>query len=263
MSSSDFTPPEKAVSQRDPWSSLSRYTSARIAQGRAGGSCRTESLLDFRLAHARARDAVMKPFDAAAVEASLKGAGFQTIRLTTGAGNRASYLANPHLGRQLSEDSKQLLMDHFPVWEKRHLAILVSDGLSALAAERHAVPTLARLLPRLEQAGWSCYPVFVAPLARVALQDEVGQILQAQHTLMLLGERPGLGSPDSLGAYFTFHPVHGRTDADRNCLSNIRAEGFSPADAADKLAWLLLESERQQCSGVQLKDTLQPVKHLK
>jgi len=263
MPSSDFTPPQKTGSQRDPWSSLSRYTSARIAQGRAGGSYRTESLLDFRLAHARARDAVMKTFDVDAVEASFKNAAFQTVRLTTGADNRASYLANPNLGRQLSGESKQFLMDHLSMWGKRHLAILVSDGLSALAAERHAVSTLAQLIPRLEKAGWSIYPVFITPFARVALQDEIGQILQAQHTLMLLGERPGLGSPDSLGAYFTFHPRHGRTDADRNCLSNIRTEGFSPVDAADKLEWLLLESERQQCSGVLLKDTLQPAKRLK
>ena len=239
----------------DPWRGLSRYTSARIGLGRAGGSVRTDSLLDFRLSHARARDAVMATFDAAGLERELAARQVDTYPLATMAPDRRTYLLRPDLGRRLDEKSRDRLLAVAPTWGARSLAILVSDGLAAQAAENHAVAVVVALIERLRARDWSVFPVFLVPLARVKLQDEVGEILGARHTLMLLGERPGLGSPDSLGAYLTCRPCAARTDADRNCVSNIRPEGLPPAAAARKLAHLLVESDRLGVSGVALKDT--------
>jgi ethanolamine ammonia-lyase small subunit len=219
---------------------LTNYTSARIALGRAGGSWRTQTLLEFRLAHAQARDAVGKAFEPDFLEAQLRLSGCETMQLSTAAHSKALFLKRPDLGRRLSEDSRKFLMQRADSWAGRHLAVIVSDGLSALAAERQAAPTLAKLLPRLTQAGWTICPIFVVPFARVKLQDEVGALLRVRHTLALLGERPGLGSPDSLGAYFTYQPGPEKTDADRNCVSNIRAAGLPPGEAGLKLAHLLI-----------------------
>jgi ethanolamine ammonia-lyase small subunit len=243
----------------DSWGALKKFTPARIALGRSGGSWRTETLLDFRLCHARARDAVLKPFQWETVEGELSAAGVETLRLATEAADRQDFLQRPDLGRRLSSASRQQLQEAGRDWGKRDLAVLVSDGLSALAAERQSAPTLVSLLAILRRAGWTVFPVFIIPFARVKLQDEVGEIIQARHSLMLLGERPGLGSPDSLGAYLTYQPGAGKTDADRNCISNIRAEGLPPSMAAEKLAHLLIESARRQVSGVGLKDTPLPL----
>jgi ethanolamine ammonia-lyase small subunit len=247
--------PGSVTSQRDSWRALSKFTTARIALGRAGGSWRTETLLDFRLAHARARDAVLKPFQWEKLEEELRRSGIETFQLGTGATDRQVFLKRPDLGRRLSSASRQELQAQSGRWGKRDLAVLVSDGLSALAAESQIVPVMAGLLPVLIGAGWTVHPVFIIPFARVKLQDEVGAILQAGHTLMLLGERPGLGSADSLGAYLTYQPGPDRTDADRNCISNIRPDGLPPVLAAEKLARLLLESARLRVSGLALKDT--------
>jgi len=239
---------------RDPWLTLSRFTAARIALGRAGGSLRTATQLDFRLAHARARDAVQMPFDIEALDRSLHTQGLAAECLMTAAPDRATYLVRPDLGRRLSDASRARLAATAPRLGPRDLAIIVSDGLSAQAAVRHAVATIVPLITSLAAVGWTIHPVFLAPLARVKLQDEVGEVLAARHTLMLLGERPGLGAPDSLGAYFTFRPRAACTDADRNCVSNIRTEGLPPCAAARKLAQLLMESARRGVSGVALKD---------
>jgi ethanolamine ammonia-lyase small subunit len=247
--------PEAVTSRRDNWRALSRFTTARIALGRSGGSWRTETLLDFRLAHARARDAVLKPFQWHALDAELHRVGIETFPLSSDAADRQAYLKRPDLGRRLSSTSRQQLEEHCGTWGKRDLAVLVSDGLSALAAENQVVPILVGLLPILADAGWTVFPIFIVPFARVKLQDEVGALLQARHSLMLLGERPGLGSADSLGAYLTYQPGPGKTDADRNCISNIRTDGLPPTQAAEKLAHLLTESARLQVSGVALKDT--------
>jgi ethanolamine ammonia-lyase small subunit len=244
---------QPAASGPDPWNSLCRFTDARIALGRAGASWRTQTLLDFRLAHAQARDAVAKAFDADRVEQPLRAAGLETVRLTTAATSREEFLRRPDLGRQLSAPSRQLLTDHLARWADRDLVVMVSDGLSSLATETQAAPTLLALLPLLLQAGWTLSPVFIVPFARVKLQDELGALLRARHALALLGERPGLGSPDSLGAYLTYQPGPAKTDADRNCVSNIRAQGLPPVPAAAKLACLLQQSALQGCSGVLLK----------
>lgn len=258
----ETTPPEpqRAVSRPDSWAALRQFTRARIALGRTGASWRTETLLDFRLAHAQARDAVCKPFDPDCVERQLRELGCETVRLSTEAQSHAVFLKRPDLGRKLSPESRQLLIQNAAAWSQRNLAVIVSEGLSGLAAETQAAPTLARLLPLLTQAGWTLCPIFVVPYARVKLQDEIGGLLKTRHALAMLGERPGLGSPDSLGAYLTYEPGPNKTDADRNCVSNIRPQGLPPEEAARKLAQLLLRSDAQRCSGIKLKEDAAPIK---
>lgn len=248
-------PSDAPPAARDPWAALRRYTSARIALGRAGGSQKTDTVLDFRLSHARARDAVMAPFDIEGVAARLSAAGFTPAPITTAVADKKTYLVRPDLGRRLSDESRVDLTAKTAEWGKRDLVIIVSDGLAAQAAERHAVETVTLLAGLLTAAGWTLFPILLAPYGRVKLQDEAGELLGARHALMLLGERPGLGMPDSLGAYLTHHPRAACTDADRNCVSNIRPEGLPPALAAKKLAHLLIESARLGVSGVALKDT--------
>ena len=239
----------------DPWLGLRRFTGARIALGRTGGSQRMATVLDFRLSHARARDAVMAAFDFQGVADRLRAVGLASQRIATGVADKKTYLVRPDLGRRLDDRSRAELRSFASAWGKRDLAIIVSDGLAAQAAERHAVETVTFLAEHLATAGWTLYPVLLAPFGRVKLQDEIGELLGARHALMLLGERPGLGSPDSLGAYLTHHPRAACSDADRNCVSNIRPEGLPPAAAARKLAHLLIESARLGMSGVALKDT--------
>ncbi|MET0263268.1 MAG: ethanolamine ammonia-lyase subunit EutC [Rariglobus sp.] len=240
---------------RDPWVGLRKFTAARIALGRTGGSQRMETVLDFRLSHARARDAVMAPFDAEGLADRLRKAGFGTHGIGTAVTDKKTYLVRPDLGRKLAETARGELAKSAEEWGARDLVIIVSDGLAAQAAERHAVETITLLAELLTAEGWTLYPILLAPFGRVKLQDEVGELLGARHALMLLGERPGLGMPDSLGAYLTHHPRTTCTDADRNCVSNIRPEGLPPAAAARKLAHLLIESARLGVSGVALKDT--------
>lgn len=241
------------IEKRDPWLTLSRLTAARIALGRAGGSVRTETLLDFRLAHARAKDAVELAFDSAALSQKLETAELEPFSLRTQAPDRRSFLLRPDLGRALHPESRAELAAMGASWGKRELCIVVSDGLSALAAERQVSPLLSALVPLLLAQGLTLYPIFIAPFARVKLADEIGELLGARFSLILLGERPGLSSPDSLGAYLTLEPSQARTDADRNCVSNIRAEGLPAADAARVIAELLSASARLGQSGVALK----------
>jgi ethanolamine ammonia-lyase small subunit len=238
--------------QTDPWSHLRRHTAARIALGRSGGSLPTREILAFAHDHALARDAVHAPFDASALAAELRPLHSPIYVLRSAAPNRTTYLRRPDLGRQLSPDSRQQLSALAPA--PCDLILLLSDGLSALAVQRQAPPLLAALLPLLRDAGFTLGPLCVVRHARVALQDEVGSLLRARQSLMLLGERPGLGTPDSLGAYLTFDPRPGRTDAERNCVSNIRPAGLAPAAAAQKIAALLLASRRLQLSGIALKE---------
>lgn len=242
-------PPYNLTGQ-DPWSHLRRFTAARIAIGRSGGSQTTSTLLDFRLSHARARDAVHATFSPEVVSGPLNDAGILTETLSTNARDKREYLLRPDLGRSLNEASKATLVGR----DATDLVVIISDGLAAAAAERHATATALSLILELRADGWNIGPVFLVPLARVKVQDEIGSALNARFSLMLIGERPGLGSPDSLGAYFTANPSPACTDANRNCVSNIRPEGLPPAEAAAKLAWLLKESRRLGLSGVNLKD---------
>jgi len=243
----DFSP------QADPWQELRALTEARIALGRTGGSVTTAEVLDFRMAHAAARDAVLTPFDPGALAREIHTLGAPTLPVTSAALTRAHYLQRPDQGRRLSAASRAALTDFALVQPPVDLVIIVADGLSTQAL-RQVRPLLAVLWPALQEAGWSVAPVVIASQGRVALQDEIGEILRARLSLMLLGERPGLDSADSLGAYFTWAPRVGRTDAERNCLSNIRAAGLPPAAAAARLMDLLTRARRLEISGTALKD---------
>ncbi len=236
----------------DPWAELRRFTPARIALGRAGHAVPTREVLRFGLAHARARDAVHAALDVAPLEDAIRALGFATCRAESAAPDRATYLARPDLGRRLALGSRDVVGG--AAREACDLAIVVADGLSAPAAGRHAAPLLAALRPLATVAGWSLGPVTIATQARVALGDEIGAALRARAVLILIGERPGLSAPDSLGAYLTLAPRVGRTDAERNCLSNIRPGGMTSEEAAHRIAWLVAEAMRRGVTGVALKD---------
>jgi ethanolamine ammonia-lyase small subunit len=236
------------ILRRDIAARLRALTPARVGLGRTGVSQQTRDLLDFQLAHAQARDAVHARMDAAALAASLATiSGGPVLRLHSAATDRATYLRQPDLGRRLDSASRASL----PSGEY-DLALIITDGLSAIAIERHVSPLLADLLPRLK--GWRLAPLVVVELGRVAVGDEIGMALGAQMSVVLIGERPGLSSPDSLGAYITWDPRPGRTDAERNCISNIRAEGLSYALAAAQLAFYLNEGRGRRLTGIGLKE---------
>lgn len=231
---------------------LRRLTPARIGLGRVGASLPLQEVLAFQLAHAQARDAVHAALDLPALEAAIGELGWATRRVRSAAETRDIYLRRPDLGRTLrAEDRERLAAESAG---PRDLAVVVADGLSAEAVQRHAVAVLAAFRSLAEGHGWRLTPVVLATQARVALGDAVARALEARAVLVLIGERPGLSSPDSLGAYLTILPPGSCTDADRNCLSNIRAEGLLPAEAAAKAAWLLAAGFAAGATGVALKD---------
>ncbi len=246
------------VDPQNPWLELRRLTPARIALGRTGTSLPTSAQLDFQFAHAQARDAVHLPFDHAGLSAQLRERGRESLLLHSAATDRNSYLQRPDLGRKLSDASAQTLRDYTAAHPGGvDLAIVVADGLSALAVHRHTLPFLGRLEEQMAADGWSVAPVVLVEQGRVAVGDEIGQLLGAKMLVMLIGERPGLSSPDSLGLYFTYNPKIGLTDAYRNCISNVRLEGLSYGMAAHRLLYLMREACRRQLSGVNLKDEAQ------
>ena len=246
------------VDPQNPWLELRRLTPARIALGRTGTSLPTSAQLDFQFAHAQARDAVHLPFDHAGLSAQLGERGRESLLLHSAATDRNSYLQRPDLGRKLSDESAQALRDYAAAHPGGvDLAIVVADGLSALAVHRHTLPFLNRLEEQMSADGWSMAPVVLVEQGRVAVGDEIGQLLGAKMLVMLIGERPGLSSPDSLGLYFTYNPKIGLTDAYRNCISNVRLEGLSYGMAAHRLLYLMREACRRQLSGVNLKDEAQ------
>jgi ethanolamine ammonia-lyase small subunit len=236
-------------------------TPARVGLGSTGVSLSTRDRLDFERCHALARDAVHARLESAALAKALgELAGGSVLRLHSAAPDRATYLQRPDLGRTLSESSRKLLAAHA---ERRRdaatpdLALIFADGLSALAVERHAAPLLAELLPHLEDlrlAPITLAPITIVEQGRVAIGDEIGAALGAQLAVILIGERPGLSSPDSLGAYITWQPRPGRTDAERNCISNIRPEGLPYPQAAAQLGVLLVEARQRQLTGVALQN---------
>ena len=234
----------------DPWAGLRRLTPARIALGRAGPAWPTSEVLAFGLAHARARDAVHLALDVDALEAQLRAEGYAPLRVQSAAADRPTYLRRPDFGRSLDAASGRRLD---ALRSHPELAVVVADGLSALAVQRHASPLLAAL--RLHSpARWGAVPVILATQARVALGDEIGERLGAGFVVVMIGERPGLSSPDSLGLYLTHAPRVGRTDAERNCISNVRPEGLGYGAAAARLDWLVREGLRRGLTGVALKD---------
>jgi ethanolamine ammonia-lyase small subunit len=229
---------------------LRQFTNARIALGRAGNSLPTAPLLAFNLSHAQARDAVHHPLDTDALHEQLRAQNFKTLDVHSAAPDREHYLRRPDLGRRLSEESRVALAA-VPN-DSPEVVFVIGDGLSAFAASKQSIPLLQAVVPRL--ADWKIGPVVVARQARVALGDEIGELLNAKLVVMLIGERPGLSSPDSLGIYLTYAPKVGCSDAQRNCISNVRPEGLDYPLAAHKLHYLLTHARRLGLTGVGLKD---------
>lgn len=264
--------PPMSLVTTNPWSALRRYTDARIALGRAGVSLPTQAQLAFQLAHAQARDAVHLALDPTALRQALAELGHEAVALHSAAADRDTYLQRPDLGRRLDAESRALLMSRLTaaqqalvspqtsmldqaVVERVHdVAFVVADGLSALAICRHAVPFLQALLPRLVDEGWQVAPLTLVSQGRVAVADEVGQLLRARLVVILIGERPGLSSPDSMGLYLTWMPRVGLSDANRNCISNVRPAGLPYDEALHKLHYLMTEARARAVSGVALKD---------
>jgi ethanolamine ammonia-lyase small subunit len=236
------------------WLKLKELTGARIALGRTGVSLPTKDILAFRMAHARARDAVHTALDIEPLFKALVGKGFAPVTVASQAADRHTFLLRPDLGRRLSVDSAQTLtnLSNNTKQPLPSLAFVIADGLSAQAIQGHALALLEALrleLPQVQKAA-----VVLATQARVALGDEIGEILGAELVVVLIGERPGLSAPDSMSAYLTWQPKVGRTDVERNCLSNIRLEGLSYTEAAQKLAWLIRQAKVLGKSGVELKE---------
>ncbi len=228
---------------------LRDFTSARVGLNRAGNSLPTAELLKLQLAHARAREAVHSELDARLLALELKPVVGDLLFLRSAAADRATYLRRPDLGRKLSDESRQMVRKR---GGKFDAVFVIVDGLSALAVQLHAVRLIEATLSLLERSDWSLAPFVIVEQGRVAIGDEIGEALGAAMSVMLIGERPGLSSVDSLGVYLSWNPYPGLTDADRNCISNIRTEGLSYAAAATRLAFLMNESRRRKLSGVGL-----------
>jgi ethanolamine ammonia-lyase small subunit len=249
------------------WAPLRRVTQARIGLARAGSAVSTQALLEFHAAHARARDAVWCAWDIESCEQQLRAAGASTLRVASAAPDRATYLKRPDLGRRLAPESVPVLeaardalhdvTGATPEAQPATLdvALVLSDGLSATAVHEHGVSTMLSLLTALQAANLRCSPVVLAQYGRVALSDEIGHILGARSAVIVLGERPGLSAADGLGMYLTHAPTPGKTDAQRNCISNVREPaGLSARLAALRLTALLRRSLALGMSGVELKD---------
>jgi ethanolamine ammonia-lyase small subunit len=234
---------------------LQDYTPARVGLGRAGASLPTNDMLELQLAHARARDSVHAPLDVLDLEQQLAFAPNPCIRVNTQADTREVFLKRPDLGRRLDERSRETLADSKGEFDA---VIIVADGLSALACQRHAAPLLKEIVPALISDNWALAPLVIVEQGRVAISDEIGSTVGATLSVILIGERPGLSSPDSLGVYLTYRPSPGLTDAARNCLSNIRPSGLSYGEAAHKLLFLMRESRHRRLSGVHLKEDAGP-----
>jgi ethanolamine ammonia-lyase small subunit len=234
---------------QDAWFNLRRSTSARIALGRAGGSLPTAEVLRFAADHADARDAVFARLD---VEQLQKEFADPLVRLESRAVDRVTYLQRPDLGRRLSERSAELLRE--VAKEEVDVALMVADGLSAMAAQRQAGGVVGLLIAWLKGRGFSVAPLCVVEQGRVAIEDEIGELLGAKIAVVFIGERPGLGSAESLGAYLVYQPAVGKSDAERNCVSNIHPEHLPAAAAVETLGWLIEQAMVRRLSGVGLKD---------
>lgn len=244
--------PNREITSRNPWQLLKAHTSARIALGRSGGSLPTAPLLEFQLAHARARDAVHKPFAADDLQAAIENLGLEVLRVQSRVVERAMYLQRPDFGRRLDDASRERLANY--AHKGCDALLVVADGLSSLAVESHAPAVFALTHAALARWGWRVGPVVVAAQSRVALGDEIGELLGAEQVAMLIGERPGLSAADSLGIYLTWQPKVGRTDAERNCISNIHPRGLTYERATHKLLYLMREARVRGLTGVALKD---------
>ncbi|MFT4202881.1 MAG: ethanolamine ammonia-lyase subunit EutC [Chitinophagaceae bacterium] len=237
----------------DNWYELKNFTQARIALGRTGVAIPLKETLQFRLAHAHARDAVYSALDLPLLHSGLSEMGLDFLDVHSQAKSRDEYLKRPDFGRTLNNASVELLKNIAS--DKKDIAIVVSDGLSAAAVNAHAVPLLRHLQLLNQKLQYSWTPIVIVQQGRVAVADEIAELLNARFVVHLIGERPGLSSYDSLGAYLTFQPYNGMTDECRNCISNIRTEGLAIPIAAEKIMFMVRESFKLGLSGVQLKDT--------
>jgi len=248
---SDF---ETKMVTEDPWQSLKKYTQARIAIGRCGNSIPTSELMEFKLAHAKAIDAVHLPFSRDSIALEIENTfGIDVLRLKSAVKDRSEYLRRPDLGRILSEESAQLIQNTRKV-VGFDISLVVADGLSSIAIERNIMPMLTLLLPLLKKKNYTVSPISVVEQGRVAIADSIAELMQARLTVIFIGERPGLKSPDSLGIYMTYNPQKGTTDERRNCISNVRRDGLSYAFACSKLLYLIDEAFHRKLSGIELKD---------
>jgi len=246
------------IQKSDPLKSLKEFTAARIAIGRTGTSIPIKHSLEFKLAHAHARDAVYSTLATESLFAGLAQFNLPVLHLHSQATNRHKYLKRPDLGRQLTPESGDQLKDYDTAYD---IAIIIADGLSASAVNENAVELLRLLIPMLLDSKFKLAPLTLVEQGRVAIGDDIGFSLNARLSLILIGERPGLSSADSMGAYLTYGPRPGLTDEARNCISNIRPQGLIHKPAADKLFYLITEALRRKLSGVGLKDNAGLIDH--
>jgi ethanolamine ammonia-lyase small subunit len=244
--------PAPAGEHEKLWTTFRRFTPARIGLKRSGSALATEPLLDIRMAHARARDAVHASLDEGLLLSQLAASGLPTLTVSSAAHDRQSYLMRPDLGRRLDPSARAHLAVHAS--NAHDVVFVVTGGLSACAVQLHAPPLLTAIVPTLRAENLHIAPLVVVRQGRVAIGDAIAEALRASIVVILIGERPGLSSPDSMGAYLTWRPTPHTTDAERNCISNIRPEGIPYADAAFRLTYMLREMRRRQISGVPLKD---------
>ncbi len=245
---------QKIHIQNDPWFALRRFTQARIALGKTGVCIPVHENLQFKMAHAFARDAVYTKLDKDILVKGFGNFDLPFLLLHSRACDRKEYLQRPDWGRRLNDASVEILLK-----ERNSVAydicINIADGLSATAVNHHSIPLLQQLLPLINSNNFSIAPICLIEQARVAISDETGNLLKAKISMIILGERPGLSSADSLGVYLTYMPAIGNTDESRNCISNIRTEGLAYKTAAEKIVYLIKESMRLKISGIQLKDS--------
>lgn len=248
---SENTPISPCDSQDELWSGLRQFTAARIGLARTGASLSTPALLDFRLAHARARDAVLESLDEVRLAREIVALGVPILCVDSAAEDRKSYLMRPDKGRRLAADCEARLSARRSVYD---VGFVIADGLSARAVQAHAAPVLSAVIPVLRAEGWRIAPLVIVRHGRVAIGDAIAAALGADSVAVLIGERPGLSAPDSMGAYLTWQPSARTTDAERNCVSNIRSEGIDCSSSALKLVHLLRAMRDRRLSGVALKD---------
>jgi ethanolamine ammonia-lyase small subunit len=244
----------------NPWRNLREYTGARIALGHCGVSMPTEEHLSFQMNHAMARDAVNLPLDLEKLRKDIikelvLPREKEPLIVSSSASSRKEFLIRPDLGRILSSESREKLVKAATIIPEPDVAIIIGDGLSAIAMETNSIPFLKEFLPLIDQSGLTTAPLTLIQQCRVACGDDAASLFKARAAVILIGERPGLSSPDSMGIYLTWNPNPGKTtDAERNCISNIRPEGMDYRTAALKLAYLIEKAFRLELSGVGLKD---------
>lgn len=248
----------KTNTNANDWASLKQFTSARIALGKTGVSIPLKECLHLRLAHAHAKDAVYSLLDKEFLMQTLRDAGLPVLWVCSKSANRDIYLQRPDLGRTLNEQSEENLKMN-AVQSPPDIVIVIADGLSAAAVNKHAATAAIVLSEKAKEAGFSIAPVVLAEQARVAIADEIGELLKAKLSIILIGERPGLSSFESMSAYITYKPKKGTTDESRNCISNIKEDGLTTSVAAAKIMELVKAAFVTQTTGVALKDQSNPV----